>query len=92
MKTDTEPQLPPELVDTALANRVKLFLVAQRGSFRELGVWADAGTVTLSGPVNSFFLRQTAIAMAKRVAGVRNVIDDLDVEREEIETLQRGEH
>lgn len=92
MHTKTETQLPPELMDSSLANRVKLFLVAQRGGFREIGVRAEAGTIKLSGPVTSFFLRQTAIELAKRVAGVRHVIDDLDVERDEKGSLRRSEH
>lgn len=73
----------PVSLNTVLANRVKVFLAAQRGGFRRINVHAEADTVRLSGSVTSFFLRQAAVVMAKRVAGVRNIIDDLVVEGEE---------
>jgi osmotically-inducible protein OsmY len=66
--------------DADLARNVRLFLGAHRNGFQRITVWAESGTVRLSGPVGSFFLRQMAIAMAKRVAGVRHVVDDLEVD------------
>jgi len=44
--------------------------------------------VRLSGPIRSILLRQLAIALSKQVVGVRRVVDDLEVDREEISTLK----
>jgi osmotically-inducible protein OsmY len=63
-----------------LAKAVRLFLTANRRGFREVSVWAESGTVRLCGPVHSFFLRQMAVTLAKKVTGVHHVIDDLEVD------------
>ncbi len=62
--------------DADLARNVRLFLGAHRNWFQRISVWAESGTVRLPGPVGSFFLRQ----MAMRVAGVRYVVDDFEVD------------
>jgi hypothetical protein len=45
-----------------------------------VSVRANDGVVELTGVVPSFYLRQLAIACARRVAGVRAVIDQIYVE------------
>ncbi len=44
-----------------------------------LGVTADAGVVTLSGHVSSLTQKQTALAAARRVRGVRVIADEIEV-------------
>lgn len=62
-----------------LEKRVRLFLTAARTDFMQLSVRADGERVYLSGLVGSFYLRQLAICAARRVAGVHNVVDEIEV-------------
>ena len=78
-KTFAENQPFPGEADADLNKKVKLYLCSNRPGFRQIGIGAKSGTVTLSGSVSSFFPRQLAVAAAKRVAGVRQVVDDLEV-------------
>lgn len=64
-----------ELSDAELVKNVRLLLIASRNGFRGISIEADRGVVRLSGPIRSYFLRQTAVVMTKRMAGVRQVID-----------------
>jgi len=80
MKPIADAQAFADATDADLVRRVRLFLTANRGGLSELGVWAQSGTIGLSGRVRSFYLRQMAIALAKQVAGVRRVVDDLEVD------------
>jgi hypothetical protein len=82
MKPITDARPFAESTDANLARNVRLFLSGR--SFRQISVSAEKGTIRLSGLVHSFSLRQVATAMAKRVAGVRHVVDDLEVDQEEI--------
>jgi osmotically-inducible protein OsmY len=59
---------------------VALFLGAARPELAVISVQANDGIVELTGVVPSFYLRQLAIACARRVAGVREVIDHIHVE------------
>lgn len=75
-------QLPDRAVqsfDAELAGRVRTYLVECRQEFRRLSIWAEQGTVRLSGRVNSFYRRQLALATAQRVDGVVRVVDDMQV-------------
>jgi osmotically-inducible protein OsmY len=65
--------------DEWLAERVKLSLNQRRPEFCKLSVWADFGTIELSGEIGSFYLRQLAISIAKHVAGVLHVRDEMHV-------------
>ena len=66
--------------DSQLARRVKLFLASQpRASLRYLQVEASGSTVTLRGLVTTFYERQLALASSRRVAGVRELIDEITV-------------
>jgi osmotically-inducible protein OsmY len=80
MKPTFDREFRVDSADADLVRNVRLFLGARHSGFQRIGVRAESGTVRLCGPVGSFFLRQMAIAMAKRVAGVRHVVDDLEVE------------
>ena len=66
--------------DKELGRRVGSYLRAQRPEFGSVKVEAlDETVVRLSGPLASFHARQVAVATAKRVAGVRRIIDDIVV-------------
>lgn len=80
-----------DATDAHLARQVRLFLSANRASCSRISVRVEEGTVRLSGSVRSFFLRQTAIALAKQLAGVRYVVDDLEVDLEEIGARSEAE-
>ena len=62
-----------------LAKRVRTSLAAKRGELSKLVVLADEGTVRLTGKVSSYHLRQIAITAAKQVAGVREVVDGVEI-------------
>ena len=82
MKPTTEVLTDRDRTDFDLARRVKAFLDAKRTCFRRVDVVVIAGTVRLSGPVDSFFLRQIATTLVSHVAGVRRVDDCLEVTEE----------
>ena len=77
--------LPTHAADPAaydLAYRVALFLQQQRvATGSHLRIEARGGTVTLRGQVRSFHQRQLVHTLARHVAGVLQVIDELDVEQ-----------
>ena len=89
MRPIADVQPTADTVDAELAKKVQLFLSANRRGFRRVSVCAEGETVRLAGPVDSFYLRQMAAALAKRVAGVRHVVDDLEVDQEEIGSQRR---
>ena len=66
--------------DEELCQRVRLILgEVRRPGVSKLIVQASDGTVTLQGKVTTFFVRQLAIGSARRVTGVRKVIDQIVV-------------
>jgi hypothetical protein len=69
----------PHLEESELQRRVKLYLAATRPELGRLIVQTDGNTVRLSGELASFYLRQLAIGAVKRVAGVQNVADEIEV-------------
>ena len=63
-----------------LARRVALMLSQQLGIGGErIHVAAQGGQVVLSGRVGTYYRRQLALAGARRVAGVRSIIDQIEV-------------
>jgi osmotically-inducible protein OsmY len=84
MNSAAKAQPCSEATDADLARTVHRALCANRNGCSRIVVRVEEGSVRLSEPVRSFFLRQTAIALAKQVAGVRQVIDDVEVDGEEI--------
>ena len=73
----------PDATDADLARNVRLVLSTNRRCYTGVRVRAEDRTVRLSGSVDSFFIRQMAIALAKQTAGVRQIVDDLEVDLEE---------
>ena len=63
-----------------LTQRVSLFLASQnRPVLTRLNVFAASDVVTLQGASPTFFERQLALAVTRRVAGVRQVVDEIEV-------------
>ncbi len=80
MNHNSHHQTVAEVTSPELARKVKLFLHSHRKGFERIKVREDCGVITLSGHVGSFYLRQLAIALARRVAGVQRVTDVLQVD------------
>ena len=49
---------------------------------------ADRETVTLSGKLNSFYLKQLAQEISKKVPGVCRVVNHIEVTRDAVKQLQ----
>lgn len=63
-----------------LKKRVVNYLVGRNmPGLRRLAVAADNGVVTLSGRVTTFYEKQLALNCCRRVAGVRQLVDHVDV-------------
>ena len=75
--------------DRELQHRVALF-IQQRQLSRgaRLKVSAHRGVVTLAGVVPSFHHRQLLVSLARRVAGVLQVEDELEVEADADDRLE----
>ena len=78
------PQLGAPLVvdplgDEELKQRVVLHLTSCRPELCGIEVIVEDGTVTLRGELPTFFLRQLAIERTRRVAGVRLLVDGVEV-------------
>lgn len=74
-----EPRLDRSL-DDDLERRVRIYLGARfHPALNRLCVSARGGCVALSGTVNSFYEKQLALSTCRRVAGVRNVVDRMQV-------------
>ena len=76
--------LSPPAIETSddeqLARRVRNFILARvlpAANFVEVD--ADGGIVTLTGRVGTFYQKQLWLNGAQRVAGVRRVVDDIEV-------------
>ena len=66
--------------DRDLARQVTNFLAGQHvPALRAIQVEAQGGAVTLRGHVRTFFEKQLSHHSASRVAGVRQVIDEIQV-------------
>jgi osmotically-inducible protein OsmY len=77
---DQAEPLPPAAADFELATRVSLYLQQRlfRAS-RDVAVEARDGVVTLAGTAPTFYERQLLGVAARRVAGVRQIVDRLHV-------------
>ncbi|MBS0211407.1 MAG: BON domain-containing protein [Planctomycetes bacterium] len=65
-----------------LERRVRSFLATRsEPGLRRIDIDAEGGRVTLRGLVRSFYERQLAVHCCRRVAGVTEVIDQLNVQR-----------
>jgi osmotically-inducible protein OsmY len=66
--------------DLPLEQRVRSYLDnMESGTFRCVVVEAHAGTVTLTGVVTSYYAKQLAQEFTRRIPGVVNVINLIDV-------------
>lgn len=54
-------------------------LLGRRAALRSVQIDVEQGTVVLSGVVTTFYDRQLCISGAKRVPGVRRIVDQLAV-------------
>jgi hypothetical protein len=76
--SQTQPFLAEH--NAALITRVQLLFAAQAiPAFRRIVIEAQQGHVTLRGALASYYHRQLAVALVRRIAGVIHVIDQLDV-------------
>jgi len=67
--------------DQDLVRRVASFLHSRSmPGLKRLSIEARHGTVTLSGRVRSFYEKQVATHSCRRVAGVRQLVDKVDVQ------------
>lgn len=74
-----EPLVNDVLADEELRQRVVLHLASCRTELGGLIVSVSDSSVTLSGKLPTFFLRQLAIERTRHVAGVRRLIDHIEV-------------
>jgi osmotically-inducible protein OsmY len=90
MITTTEgPPVVDFTEDELLARNVLNFVLGRiQPATNHVDVDADRGTVTLRGRVGSFYQKQLWLHGAQRVAGVRRVIDELDVVRSSRELVR----
>lgn len=71
------------LSDCDLQRQIVTSLAAsQMPGLRELQVVVNAGTVTLRGRVRSFYEKQLGQQFSRRVAGVLQFVDEIDVVEE----------
>jgi hypothetical protein len=69
-----------ETFDRTLEDRIVKRLSDQNPkALHALHVFADQGTVTLSGTVDSHAAKRAVLIMARQVPGVRRVVDDIEV-------------
>jgi osmotically-inducible protein OsmY len=69
-----------DAADRDLERRVKSFLFERQiWALRMLEVVCNRGVVTLCGQVSSFYEKQIAISACQRVAGVRRLVDAVQV-------------
>jgi len=69
-----------ETADQELEKRIKMSLAARHvPGLRHLAVRARDGVVTLSGRVLTFYEKQLCNQCCSRVAGVQELINDVDV-------------
>ena len=75
-----ETLIDDSVADEQLRRRVNLYLThTGHAPVRCLRVRAKNGVITLRGTVPSCYVRQLALACTRRVAGVRQVFDEIEV-------------
>jgi osmotically-inducible protein OsmY len=68
--------------DLELALQVRDNLTATRRDLAHVAVLVFNGEVRLRGCVPSYYLRQIAVDRTRRIPGVRNVVDEMEVARQ----------
>lgn len=67
--------------DSLVANRIRQFLISRnRPDLRGLGIKVQGQTAVVTGRVSSFHAKQLATACCQRVAGVREVLNQIVVQ------------
>ena len=74
-----EPLIHDPVCNEELRQRIVLHLSSCRTELGAIEVLTEDGTVTLRGPLPTFFLRQLAIERVRHIAGVRSLVDQIDV-------------
>jgi len=74
-----EPVAQDPQASEELRQRIVLHLAACRQDLASLTVLVADGTVTLRGELPTFFLRQLAVERARHVAGVCQLVDEIEV-------------
>lgn len=74
-----EPLVNDVFADSELRQRILLHLAGCRPELQGLTVTVTNGSVTLAGELPTFFLRQLAIERTRHIAGVRLLVDHIDV-------------
>jgi osmotically-inducible protein OsmY len=75
--------------DRDLLRRVRTFLsTSHRPGLRSLQVEAHGGVVRLRGNVRTFYEKQLSVQLTRRVAGVVRLIDEVIVNRPQIDRRQ----
>ena len=74
-----EPLIHDPMCNEELRQRVVLHLASCRPELSRVDVLAEDGTVILRGELSTFFLRQLAAERTRRVAGVRLLVDQIEV-------------
>jgi hypothetical protein len=78
---DTLPASSRFRPDEELRQRVQLFLLGSNlPNLRHLAVEVSGDTVILCGHVRTFYEKQLAIGLSRRVAGVIHIVDRIEVE------------
>lgn len=66
--------------DLSLEERIRACLAtARRAALAHIDVAVDGGTVTLTGSVPSFYAKQQAQELVKRVPGVLHIVNQIVV-------------
>ena len=74
-----EPLIQDPMCDEEIRQRVVLHLGSCRPELGRVDVLVENGTVTLRGELATFYLRQLASERTRRVAGVRQLVDQIEV-------------
>ncbi len=74
-----EPLIHDPVCNEELRQRIVLHLASCRPELGAIDILTEDGTVTLRGPLPTFFLRQLAIERVRHIAGVRCLVDQIDV-------------
>ena len=73
--------------DEDLRQRVESYLLSKRfDCFRELDVDVSGGVVTLSGVLKNEHMRHVALNCCRRVAGVQEIVDHIELVNSTIES------
>jgi osmotically-inducible protein OsmY len=73
------PQISDAELRETLSNKLRYDRVGYGIVFNSLTVGVDSGTVTVGGDVRDYPDRDSAIAIVETTAGVRDVVDEIDV-------------